>query len=206
MNVTIYLDMDGVCCDFLDGALRLLQEYAGIDRDRVMRDWPQGEWALHKHVGITDDTLFELIASKGGGPAFWSGLAEYDHARELYDFLSGHGDVVYLSAPTTHPCSLHGKVEWLQKRRGQGFRDYILTTHKHRLATPRALLIDDHPENCQKFVSHGGFAVQFPSPGFPLRESHETVLDYTKRKVRDALFAMERRDAAPRVYSKGVLL
>lgn len=198
--ITIYLDMDGVCCNFIEATAVLF----GRTYDELILSWPDGMYSLSERLEITEEELHAKIDEHGNG--FWTGLAEYSYFKPMYEYLRMFGEVIFLSTPTWNPASLDGKLTWLQDRYGRNFRDYIFTTHKHRLANMTTILIDDHPENCKKFAEAGGMAIQFPAPGFPLRKVGETTTQYIERKLKDAISIIERRIVAPRTYKKGLWL
>ena len=50
----IYLDIDGVCVDFLRGALHL---HLGEGADRMMEEWPKGQWYIEKVLGISEEAI-----------------------------------------------------------------------------------------------------------------------------------------------------
>jgi hypothetical protein len=57
-----------------------------------------------------------------------------------------------------------GKVHWLQQFFDPRFRRYMLGSHKHLMAKPGVVLIDDSDAKCEKFIEAGGGAILFPQP------------------------------------------
>ena len=155
----IYLDMDGVCCDFVSAAIRL----HGYGPQVIMHKWQQGyrgEFSVARVLGIDRTLMWDTITD--AGEAFWSNLAEYPWFQQMYTTLSSMAQVVFLSSPALHPTSVAGKLHWLQARYGAAFRDYIFTSQKHLLAHAHALLIDDHEGNVEDFAAAGGQSLLFP--------------------------------------------
>ncbi len=87
----IYLDMDGVCCDFFAAATRI----NGYDPSTVFATWAQhhrGEFYLYKVLGIDSDTFWDHIAE--GGETFWRELGEYPWFAHMYGELKTRGKAV----------------------------------------------------------------------------------------------------------------
>ncbi|MDA1192867.1 MAG: hypothetical protein O3A46_14430 [Candidatus Poribacteria bacterium] len=159
LNPVIYLDMDGVCADFVTAAV----EANGASMDEMRRLWTgdhAGEFHMHKLIGATLDGFWAKIDERGD--AFWSELVEFEWFPDLYRSLREIAPVVFLSSPSYSPMSLSGKLVWLQQRFGRTFRDFILTGHKQQLACRGAILIDDYDKNVDAFRRAGGEAILFP--------------------------------------------
>ena len=151
---TIYLDMDGVCCDFYGAALQAI----GHPGEAT------GKWNFYKGFGLTTDQFWAIIHSKG--EAFWADMPEYPWFGDLYDSLCRQGDVLFLTSPSQDPACASGKMKWLQSRFSREFDNFIFARrpHKHLLATPSAWLIDDHTATVKRFVEAGGNGILFPRP------------------------------------------
>ena len=155
----IYLDMDGVCCDFFAAATRI----NGYDPSTVFATWAQhhrGEFYLYKVLGIDSDTFWDHIAE--GGETLWRELGEYPWFAHMYGELKKLGRVVFLSASTRHPSCPAGKLHWLQDRFGTAFNEFIFTSHKDLLAHAGAVLIDDYEPNINAFQARDGGTILFP--------------------------------------------
>ena len=155
----IYLDMDGVIANFVGGALAVHQH--AIDYDQ----WPAGVWHLEEIIGCTTDQFWERIDQRF--EHFWRLLAPYPWMEELIDAIAGTGHPwVVLTSPSNAPACSQGKVQWLQRHFGNQFREYMLVpaNHKHLLARPGSILIDDSDLNCDQWRAAGGEAVLFPQP------------------------------------------
>jgi 5'(3')-deoxyribonucleotidase len=154
--VIIYLDMDGVVSDAHRAFLK------AIDREDLLKDYPAGEFDIHKAAGVPEKTVWRKVAE--AGRELWSEMRVLPWAHDLYEELGELGDVVFLTSPSWDPDSLAGKLEWLQRfTNKKDFRDYIMTNRKKLLAGPDAVLIDDRLENCEKFRDAGGKAILFPA-------------------------------------------
>lgn len=147
----IYLDMDGVCCDFNKDALTIHNR---------MDLYNNTHYSLSDLMGISDKEFWEKISVYGEN--FWRGLEEYPWFKDLYNELSKIGNVYFLSAPTLDSNCVKGKLLWLQDHFGLNFKRYIFTKHKYLLAKPDNFLVDDFEEQFRGFLDAGGNAVLFP--------------------------------------------
>lgn len=154
---TILLDLDGVLVDFFTPALEL------FGKGHLIDSWTPGEYRLHPSLGITEAEFWRAIDAEGIG--WWEDLPPYPWCHELYDFCKGKAKNVYIAtSPSRYFASAAGKVRWLQEQFGAGFRDYMIGPHKHLMAKPGVLLIDDSDANIDLFSEHGGPAILFPRP------------------------------------------
>lgn len=151
---TIYLDLDGVCCDFLTASLKTL------NKEDVILNWPSGAFDIEKAVGISRKDFSNIMDSYDSN--FWRNLEEYPWFWELYKTLKNIGDVIFCTKPATSSQSVKGKLEWLQDRFGKDFREYVFIDKKYYLANPNSLLIDDDERQTEPFKNHGGEAILFP--------------------------------------------
>jgi len=176
----IYLDLDGVCVDFVSAGLRA----HGFDPAQVLERWAngfRGEYRIHKVLGMPSRQYWEGIDRQGED--FWANLEAYPWFWELYNKLSALAPVIFLSASTRLPATLSGKMKWLQARFGPAFQDYVFTFQKQQLASPGALLVDDYDLNIDRFRTAGGSAVCFPQ----LWNCNHTIADplaYTLEQAR----------------------
>lgn len=159
MQREIYLDLDGVCVDFISGAISAHNH----DPDEVLARWAtdhRGVLNPYDVMGIEMDTFLDRLHEMG--ESFWIELKAYPWFEDLYMQLSGIGHVMFCTASTRSPSCLSGKLHWLQERFGHDFQDFVLTTHKERLAHRDACLIDDFDSNVNRFRLRGGHGILFP--------------------------------------------
>ena len=161
MSITpeIYLDMDGVCVDFIGAAMKA----QGYNADVMLKQWRKDHpGSLYPELLMDKPAVDFFTHSNLHSPEFWSGLVPYPWFEHLFEELSRLGHVVFLTAPTGAPGCVSGKHEWLINRFGSQFADFIFTRHKDRLAHPNAYLIDDMPFNIAPFNVRNGTGVLFP--------------------------------------------
>lgn len=155
---TIFLDMDGVCCDFVSAALQL----HGVEPTYRIENWPKGTFEICDILNLTQEEFWEPI--RQAGVDFWFGLVEYPYFRPLVEQLSEVAAVVFLTSPFYDADAAKGKVLWLQKHFGGTFDNFIITRKKFHCAMPGVVLVDDHPKHCEVFRANGAGAVLFPQP------------------------------------------
>lgn len=149
---TIFLDMDGVCVDFVKGALAA---HGRLD----LYNAPGVTW-LPDSIGMSEDAFWPPINALG--IEFWRALEPYPWFAALHEGLADLGHVVFLSKPSRGAGSATGKLQWLQDRFGPEFRDYIFTPRKRYLSRwPRAILVDDQDKNLEAW---DGAKILFPQP------------------------------------------
>lgn len=153
----IFLDLDGVLVDFIQGAASLF----GTDSDSLLRKWPPGVYEMEEALGISRTKFFATL--EAAGEEFWVNLPPFPYARDFYDHCTNIAPTYILTAPTRDPKSLSGKMRWLQNWFGQGFRDYVITDKKEMCARDTHVLIDDRVSNVDKFREHGGQAIMWPA-------------------------------------------
>lgn len=159
MNLEIYVDMDGVCVDFISAALAV----HGLIPEQAFKRWAtdfSGEFYPYRVLGISRDKFWNKLVPEG--EKFWVNLNPYPWYSELFTTLESYGQIIYCTSPTRDPASVSGKMRWLQNQHGEAFRDFIFTAHKDRLAHPGAVLIDDYDVNIRSFANRGGHGLLFP--------------------------------------------
>lgn len=156
MTVMIYLDMDGVIADFVNGFCRW----------RNLSDLPphhQTTWpGVGDHAGLVPDQL-DLVLRQASA-AFWATLPVLPWAQELVAECLGYGQVRILTAAVASEEAVTGKMRWLDKHFPHLTSRAIFCREKYLLARPSSVLIDDHDEQLDKFQEYGGEAIVFPQP------------------------------------------
>lgn len=158
-EIEIYLDMDGVCVDFIGAAMTA----QGYDAAATLAEWEREHAGTLFPEALMGKPPEDFFTHENLHPhEFWSGLVPYPWFDHLYEELTRIGHVIFLTAPTNAPGCVSGKHEWLINTFGHGFGDFIFTRHKARLAHPDAYLVDDLPHNITPFDERGGHGILFP--------------------------------------------
>lgn len=165
----IYVDMDGVCCNWKLEALSLI-----YDRSKAIKEyynWPVGK----SNDALKSDEFWRRLANQGS--VWWEKLPELSHYKLMMQLFKSYGEVFYLTSIPYGQAGVNaatGKVIWLQQREGIGFRNFILTRHKYLCAKPDTVLVDDTIFQCEEFFQHGGNTILFPQP-WNGHEGHEKL-------------------------------
>lgn len=148
---TIYLDMDGVICDF-----------RGACEERKCIEGTKVDWSVVKAEGAT---FWENLKWLPGGQDFYKWLEKICNEENI--------ELCILSA-VTYPEGKVGKINWLLKNTNIDRHHIFLVDYgkdKRYYVSEDALLIDDYHKNCAIFSepktdgSLGGQAVLYTNPG-----------------------------------------
>lgn len=179
----IFLDMDGVLCDFISAALE------AHGRIELLQSWPAGEWEIAKVLGCTTGEFWRSVDHQG--EHFWSGLQPYGWARELAHLAARYGETLIASTPSESHHSAAGKVLWLERHFPGWFpaSKRTFTARKDLIARPGRLLVDDSDRNVSAWIAAGGEAVLFPQPWNSLGEHFRTD-EARFRYVREQIYRL----------------
>lgn len=155
----ILLDLDGVLCDFVTGALRA----NGIqDIDGIFDKWPPLEWDIWNLYGGTEHDFWKNIELAERTSGFWENLSPYDWKDEILNMVRAKGEFLVSTSPSLDPWCASAKVTWMRKHIGPRFCNYMIGHQKYAMANPDNILIDDNDGNVKKFREAGGRAILFP--------------------------------------------
>lgn len=154
-DITIFLDYDDVLVDWCTPAC----ETFSLDlNDPEVRSEIENRWGgIDKWV--PDSILWEKINILG--EKWWADLPVLPWAHKLWDELSKIGEVCILTAPNGDPTCAAGKVASIRKHFNT--RNYLIGKPKYLAAGPSKILVDDRPENCEKFEEYGGNTFLWPN-------------------------------------------
>lgn len=161
---TIFVDVDEVLANWLAPTLALL----GHTVEGVAAMWDRCEprpWDVFQVLMMPPRRGWRVIAEAGA--EHWAALPKFAWTDTLLARCRAIAPTYLLTSPcvTGAPDCAAGKVAWMQTHFGVNFRDYLITSQKHLLARPDAVLIDDHPDHCKRFAEHGGASILFPGLG-----------------------------------------
>lgn len=154
----IYVDMDGVLCDFEKAAV----EAKVLDLKSRKVDWP---------------TLRAL------GTKFWAELEWINEGKKLYDFLKTftkeHKIDLCILSSVASSFGKEGKKEWLSTNTTINPMNFYIVNKpadKKDFADGESILIDDYGKNIQEFIHAGGHGIKF-------KNNAEEVIEKVKELV-----------------------
>lgn len=176
----IFLDMDGVLCDIVGAVGRL------FGRDDLAAQWPAGEYGFAKALGLSEAEIWAAVDAEGVG--FWAELPALPWAEQLVAFCfqiaADVGGVRIVTDPTFGIWAHRGKAIWLERHfDGRLAKLYHMTRHKHELAQPGRLLIDDSDANVRDFRKHHGQAILLPQRWNQLHDYERDKFAYVREEV-----------------------
>lgn len=150
----IALDLDGVVCSFIETARKFHQR----------EDIPISDirWGIEGQFGLSQKDFWDPL-----GRSFWANLPWTDEGPALLNGLEerfGPENIVILTSPVRTEGCVEGKMDWIRREMPAYARRFLVGPAKEFLASPSALLVDDHDTNCEKFRAAGGLAVMPPRP------------------------------------------
>lgn len=156
---TIFLDMDGVLCDFVGGVRDIARCEGLIGPEEGDVSNPD----LAAAMGFESPTaMWRAIDARGW--RWWADLQPYTWMKDVIQLAKDYANqVVVCTSPSQSSDCPKGKIEWL-RRHMSGTRAFVLTPLKHLTAAPDRLLIDDSSRNCRDFRDAGGRALFWPMP------------------------------------------
>lgn len=180
MIKTIYLDLDDVLADFMNG----LHKALSIPYNYFNYPYKKGDWDILGHQIILNDELVTFEQCDACcDTAFWINLEWTHDGRDILRAIMdkpGLDKVYLLTAPMPNLESASGKMMWVYENLPVYMKRTIITqAPKSLLAKPGTLLLDDKDENVEEFVKAGGNAILVPRPWNKLHEqaneSHQVV-------------------------------
>ncbi len=145
----LFVDLDGVMANFHRGACPLFQ--VPYPRQSVLHF----EWLFNQTGTTVEDFLGRIDAT----PGFWEKLEPFPWLPELIQILdTACPNWQILTFATQDPVSWQGKAAWVKRVLGADSIRRLVMIHgdKERLASPDALLVDDHRRWCQNWKASGG--------------------------------------------------
>jgi hypothetical protein len=135
----IYLDMDGVICDFLGAFERLgLGSFRQVEKDKGK----SFVWSIIKNRGVK----------------FWSEeILWLPDGKELWNYVKKFSPII-LTKPAKFEESREGKSIWVKRELGEDV-PVIFSFDKSEYAKEDRILIDDQEDNIEAWKALGGVGI-----------------------------------------------
>lgn len=177
----VFLDMDGVLCDFIEGIHRAL----GLDYDINAYPYELGKWDNLSDIGGLN-LPFKVIDSLCTSD-FWADLTWHDDGHDILCLVLDRFDadeVCLLTSPMPNSGSATGKVRWIEKNLPAFKRQFIIApVSKGLLAEPGRILIDDRDKNIREWREAGGIGVSVPRPWNKLHQLSDDVHNIVRKQL-----------------------
>ena len=161
-TVKLIVDMDGVFANFVQSVCETHNLPSPYDNG--YEGWKMEDSPEFQHM--SRNQIFKPCKTS----EWWENVPKTQEADSILETCLGLVDVenmVVCTAATwpMGPC-LDGKIAWWKKHYPHtGLHEKVIATpHKHFLASPRSVLLDDADHNVEPFEAHGGLAVLYPRP------------------------------------------
>jgi len=185
----IFLDLDGVCCDFVSHVL----SYANKSEDdllKLIRANPQKHPYNHFEdcVGYNGVEFWEWIESLGED--MWESMPAFPWFHDMYSRLLEVSEVRFLTSAPLCYNAYSGKAKWIQKNLSRGDMVNLIICNsksKHLLCGPNTFLIDDTDKNIIKWREVGGKCYHFPTIQFFQRHPTNDEINEAVEQARQAI-------------------
>jgi len=146
--LNLYVDMDGVLCDFIGNFKNLFPERKGT-WDKENKD---------------EKTEWNLVFSKG--VSFWSDMPWMYDGKELWNHIKKYEPTVLSAVSKKHGSNVHsavkGKKQWLSRNIDhKAARSGIFCRRREKqiYAGKGKILIDDYDKNIKQWRDKGGIGI-----------------------------------------------
>lgn len=149
----IFIDMDGVLCDFVGDVCK----FHNVSNPYFNPD-SIGEYSLNKLLGKKYMDIFGPLDAQ-----FWANLPKLPWCDDLME-KTKRKDVFILTAPSGNKKCYEGKAIWIEKHYPHLLSRMLIGRPKYACAKYGALLIDDKESNIDDFNKAGGLGLLVPQP------------------------------------------
>jgi len=136
-DLTIYIDLDGVLCDFV-------YQYKKYNSLHLDPDEYTNKFSRNQSYKMLE----------GFDKFFWSDMPWMNGGKDLWEYFKEYNPII-LSRPINSEACHIGKLEWVRNNLGQDVK-LILEQDKEKYANENSLLIDDRTDNIEKFIHNNG--------------------------------------------------
>lgn len=178
MDKPIVCDLDGVIVDCLRPALQFHGRFDLAARKNYPLTY---EWEVD--TGLSHADFWGKI-DRDGGIDWWANLPFTAFGKQLLRHLFGISNAVSIATKVVGANGCAGKYIWATRNLPKK-TPLHLTTEKSELSMPGRVLIDDSPDNIEKWTAKGGSAILCPASYNDNRYLVGEELNYIKASLRD---------------------
>jgi hypothetical protein len=153
----IFLDLDGVVRDWVDGIKKLYE--VDFSPEHV-NDWGWLTSFVCSYHKISEQEFWEKQDEK-----FWLGLQFTEDAKRILSLVEqSQCKVCLLTSPTLNNAGW--SQQWIRENMPTYFQEkrYLIGPAKYMCAHEDSLLIDDAEKNVNDWFDYGGLAFLYPAP------------------------------------------
>lgn len=152
----IFLDLDGVICDF-ESRVRELISISKVKSGQLL-EASEVDHAMYKKM------MWKVIESYDRHTPFFYTLDKMSDADDLLEFVSAHFDsssIKMLTASGSTPSDApQQKRRWVRKHVGNYHVEVVLKSpDKAVFASPRTILVDDRSKSIDPWIAAGGIGI-----------------------------------------------
>jgi len=136
----LYVDLDGVFCDFEKAF------------DDLGKELTKGLGSSEFEDKYGTDALWKLITGEGK-LKFWSEMVWTPDGKKLWNYVKKFNPTI-LTTPAPTKYSKEGKRIWIEKQLGKGV-PYIFAKDKFDYADTESILIDDYDKKIKEWIEKG---------------------------------------------------
>lgn len=172
---TIFIDMDGVLCDFAGHLMARFGKEPSICC---------GEYWLPKVLGIGDHEWNPILNM----PEFWETVPLMHDAHAIMDLCRETGkNIAVLTNYGDWPICMAAKENWISRHFPFLKNDLILARNKHHIAGYDKLLIDDFDDNVREWRRANGQGILIPRHWNSEHKLQDMALGLFKARLKGAL-------------------
>lgn len=175
----IFLDMDGVICDFVRRFIEIEKNTERLSFEKYLDKYGKIEtWQL-----VTDE-----------GVEWWSEMNWMKDGKELWDYVKQYNPTI-LSAPSRDRQSAIGKVIWVNRELGLDIKETTRSPKPHRWDEnsrmilnsdkylfckryPNSILIDDTPQKINDWIDKGGIGILHTNTKDTIEKLEQIILNF----------------------------
>lgn len=179
---TLLLDMDGVIADFHGAVCKIY----GTNLQSVLQKHTQmpHKYAINEYMPIelSEAQMWADIDSRG---TFWLDIEPYPWVHELWEYIKELDlEVIISTSPGLAPWNSAHKITWLRQHLPElHYTAWMIGKHKHLMANPNHILLDDCDHNVDSFTGAMGLGILFPQPWNRNHSFASWRMDYVKTRL-----------------------